>query len=170
MHRSWLETRLVLVDRSSLRKMISYLIRKDLLGSLHLTGCGRTGASQIKRLSCMFTSIFGDVSMTIQSETLLKGEGLRCPFTQERGRVIHQPGWPFHTLRPSLYDHSSSTHPSPHFQPPPPLCLCITYLFRTRGTISKHGCEYEYTIHSLEHYLLIKHTHLCDGQGWSRFF
>lgn len=39
----------------------------------------------------MFTSIFGDISMTIQAETLLKGEGCWCPFTQERAGVIHQP-------------------------------------------------------------------------------
>lgn len=94
---------LVLVDKSFLRKMISDLFRKDLLqGSLKSTACGRNVASQIKWLSCMFTSIFGDISMTIQAETLLKGEGWRCPFTQERAGVIHQPGCcPFSTAGPS---------------------------------------------------------------------
>lgn len=84
-------------------KMISDLFRKDLLqGSLKSTACGRNVASQIKWLSCMFTSIFGDISMTIQAETLLKGEGWRCPFTQERAGVIHQPGCcPFSTAGPS---------------------------------------------------------------------
>lgn len=53
-------------------------------------GRDRNAASQIKWLSCMFTSIFGDISMTIRAETLLKGEGWRCPFTQERAGVIHQ--------------------------------------------------------------------------------
>lgn len=83
--------------------MISDLFRKDLLqGSLKSTACGRNVASQIKWLSCMFTSIFGDISMTIQAETLLKGEGWRCPFTQERAGVIHQPGCcPFSTAGPS---------------------------------------------------------------------
>lgn len=57
---------------------------------------------QIKWLSRVFTSIFGDVSMTIRAETLLKGEGWRCPFTQERAAVIHQPGCcPFSTADPS---------------------------------------------------------------------
>lgn len=83
--------------------MISDLFRKDLLqGSLKSSACGRNIASQIKWLSCMFTSIFGDISMTIQAETLLKGEGWRCPFTQERAGVIHQPGCcPFSTAGPS---------------------------------------------------------------------
>lgn len=94
---------LVLVDKSFLRKMISDLFRKDLLeGSLRSTACGINVASQIKWLSCMFTSIFGDISMTIQAETLLKGEGWRGPFTQERAGVIHQPGCcPFSTAGPS---------------------------------------------------------------------
>lgn len=57
-------------------KMIPDLFRKDLLpGSLKSTACGRNVASQIKWLSCMFTSIFGDISMTIQAETLLTGVG-----------------------------------------------------------------------------------------------
>lgn len=83
--------------------MIWDLFRKDLLqGSLKSTACGRNAASQIKWLSCMFTSIFGDISMTIQAETSLKGEGWRCPFTQERAGVIHQPGCClFSTARPS---------------------------------------------------------------------
>lgn len=57
-------------------KMTPDLFRKDLLpGSLKSTACGRNVASQIKWLSCMFTSIFGDISMTIQAEALLTGEG-----------------------------------------------------------------------------------------------
>lgn len=106
---------LVLVDKSFLRKTISDLFRKDLLqGSLKSTACGRNVASQIKWLSCMFTSIFGDISMTIQAETLLKGEGWRCPFTQERAGVIHQPGCcPFSTAGPSCLPLTS----------PPPLSL-----------------------------------------------
>lgn len=86
---------LVFVDTSFLWKLyqISSGKKKNLLqGSVEHTGCDRNAASQIKWLSCTFTSIFGDISMTIRAETLLKGEGWRCPFTQERAGVIHQRG------------------------------------------------------------------------------
>lgn len=91
------------VDKSFQMKMISDSFTEDLLqGSFRSAACGRNLAWQIKWLSCMFTSIFGDVSMTIQAETLLKGEGCWCPFTQERAGVIHQPGCcPFSTVGPS---------------------------------------------------------------------
>ncbi len=102
-HCSWLADNIGIGRQVISAKMISDLFRKDLLqGSLRSTACGRNVASQIKWLSCMFTSIFGDISMTIQAETLLKGEGWRCPFTQEREGVIHQPGCcPFSTAGPS---------------------------------------------------------------------
>lgn len=94
-------------------KMIWNLFRKDLLqGSFKSSACGRNVASQIKWLSCMFTSIFGDISMTIQAETLLKGEGCRCPFTLERAGVIHQPG-----CRPSSTAAPAALMPSPSTQP-----------------------------------------------------
>lgn len=122
-------------------KMISDLFRKDLLqGSLKSTACGRNVASQIKWLSCMFTSIFGDISMTIQAETLLKGEGWRCPFTQERAGVIHQPGCcPFSTAGPSCL---LLTTPPPRALTPllPPLYQHLSFchsppLYARRGAI-----------------------------------
>lgn len=57
-------------------------------GPLKSTACGRNVDSQIKWLSCMFTSIFGDISMTIQAGALLAGElgggGVHLP----RGELV----------------------------------------------------------------------------------
>lgn len=102
-HCFWLTDNIGICRKVISVKMIWDLFRKDLLQeSLKSTACGRIAASQIKWLSCTFTSIFGDISMTMQAETLLKGEGWRCPFTQERAGVIHQPRCcPFSTARPS---------------------------------------------------------------------
>lgn len=102
-HCFWLVDNIGICRKVISVKMIWDLFRKDLLqGSLKSTACGRNAVSQIKWLSCMFTSIFGDISMTMQAETLLKGEGWWCPFAQERAGVIHQLGCcPFSTARPS---------------------------------------------------------------------
>lgn len=119
LHCSWL-TLLALLDKSFLRKWYQICLGEDLLqGSLEIRCLWvENVASQIKWLSCMFTSIFGDISMTTQAETLLKGEGWRCPFTQERGGVIHQRGCcPFSTARPQL---PAANHPSTSSSDSPP--------------------------------------------------
>lgn len=126
-HCSWLVDDIGIGRQVISAKMISDLFRKDLLqGSLKSTACGRNVASQIKWLSCMFTSIFGDISMTIQAETLLKGEGWRCPFTQERAGVIHQPGCcPFSTAGLSCLP---LTTPPPRADfPPSPLYQHLSF-------------------------------------------
>ena len=122
-HCSWLADNIGIGRQVISAKMISDLFRKDLLqGSLKSSACGRNVASQIKWLSCMFTSIFGDISMTIQAETLLKGEGWRCPFTQERAGVIHQPGCcPFSTAGPSCLLLTTPPPPRAATSLPPPL-------------------------------------------------
>lgn len=93
---------LVFVDKPFLWKLYQICLETIFLQeSLKSTGCGTYAASQIKWLGCVFTSVFGDISMTIQAKTLLRGEGWRCPFTQERTSVIHQPGrCPFSTDSP----------------------------------------------------------------------
>ena len=111
-------------------KMISYFFRKYLFhGSLKSTTCGRNLAVQIKWLSCMFTSIFGDISMTIQAETLLNGEGWRCPVTQGRAGVIHQPGccWPFSTAGPRYL--LLTSHPLCSLTSLPPLSTSLFLSF-----------------------------------------
>lgn len=108
---------LVLVDKSFLWKWYQTCLENIFCRSLsNPLLVVRNVAPQIKWLSCMFTSIFGDISMTIQAETLLKGEGWRCPFTQERAGVIHQPGCcPFSTAVPS----STANRPPPPWAPTP---------------------------------------------------
>lgn len=106
---------LVLVDKSFLWKWYQTCLENIFCRSLsNPLLVVRNVAPQIKWLSCMFTSIFGDISMTIQAETLLKGEGWRCPFTQERAGVIHQPGCcPFSTAVPSFLLLTTPLHLGP---------------------------------------------------------
>lgn len=141
-HCSWLADNIGICRQVISVKIISDLFRKDLLqGSLKSTGCGRNVASQIKWLSCMFTSIFGDISMTIQAETLLKGEGWRCPFTQERAGVIHQPGCcPFSTASPSCLLLTIPPRRARTSLLPPSINISLSVILSLSGLAVEHYC------------------------------
>lgn len=115
------------VDKSFQMKIISDSFAEDLVqGSFRSAACGRNAAWQIKWLSCMFTSIFGDISMTIQAETLFKGEGWQCSFTQERAALIHQQCCcPFSTVGPGCTLLTTCLL-SPAVICRLPVCLCRT--------------------------------------------